>query len=565
VDGRIGALHCDYLVPQRDPAVVDSLDRSAREDLARELAAALDAVYADDPTVYLVREVEAELALDAGSPDLVRRWARALATAVVETVAADPGDGANVVTFADQADYLAQYLTDHVHGQAEGHWYFAPLSRFHALPSGEAVAAVLDENPTVPVLAALHRRAVLPEVLAVLDTDALTALASGPADVAEYRPLVEAAVRIADLRELWTGAPLDVAEVERLYRRRPALDWRSPTALTAVVVDVLDVLASTGAISLPARPLDLGDEFTWLDGPLLPDAPSMGPREESVLRLLLDALAGEPLRARVVAAGPGPLAVILLRAALGPEWLTDRLADHVVARVVDLWRIPGVHKGLSADEERVVRVLSLRDESKQATSRAAGVLLLLRAVADLRLPAVLARAGFPEALPATLSAVAMRLTGEGPDDPAVQAFAGWPDDELWRWRRMTPDQCAVVRDEVVWALRGLRVSDDQTGVEALSDVALGVPHADEVIGLIAVAVLRTWAKWLGGFAESSVPYLLDNFVHRPGVLRVGVEELVVELEAGPLDVVVQVAGYDRPVERLSWLGGRRVVYRMGAA
>jgi len=592
VDGTIAALRCEYLAHGLEQTVAAGhLDEVARVELPGALSALLDSVYGDDPAVYALRDVRAECALRADGAAVARRWAEALATAIVTAIAEDPADGANLVRFADEAEYLARYLADHIGGHAARRWYFHALAPFHARPTGETLRALLAGRPVMPVLAALHRHGTLAEVLGTLapgDLAELAATMRSPAagDAAGLWPLLAAAVEIAGSWDLWTSGPLQVADVARTHRSRAVPDWRSPAALTLVVVDILRQLAATGDVRRPATapPSSLAARFDWLDLPLLasgltaavPDIVTR--REERVLRVLAGLLAASaPVRTAVRSAGPGPRAVLVLRAALAaehPEWMDDPLADAVVARLMERWARP---HGAPADDPVLVLlarddrdgILLARDDwdgvqpAAAEDSPCAGVLLLLRAVADLRVPALLARAGLPDALCPALLAVAGRLTGANQHDPAVRAFAGWPDGQPWTWQDATEADLAAVRRELLAQARA-QCLPDLDDVD-LPDGKLGAEDADAVLGLLALTVLRTWSRWLGRFAESSVGYLLAHFVRRPGRLRWTDEELVVELEPRPLDVVISLAGYDRPMEAVPWLGHRRVVYRMDAS
>ena len=71
----------------------------------------------------------------------------------------------------------------------------------------------------------------------------------------------------------------------------------------------------------------------------------------------------------------------------------------------------------------------------------------------------------------------------------------------------------------------------------------GDPETDLALDLIALIVLRHWARWLRGFAAASVPYLLETFVRRPGRLvaaRDGKLEITLDRQAH--DVVLDVSG-----------------------
>ncbi len=196
------------------------------------------------------------------------------------------------------------------------------------------------------------------------------------------------------------------------------------------------------------------------------------------------------------------------------------------------------------------------------------MLLLLRAVSDLRLPALLTRAGFADGLSATLLAVATRLTGANTSDPAAHVFAGLPEQSpdtlLELWRQADGDRCAKVRDAVTLAAQAQRITLDGDPADALPDGLLGVPSADATVGLVAVAVLRAWSRWLGQFAESSAGYLAGHFLCRAGTVRLTEKEVVVELTGGPLDVILHLAGHDAPIAAVPWLGRRSVTYRIGA-
>jgi hypothetical protein len=100
---------------------------------------------------------------------------------------------------------------------------------------------------------------------------------------------------------------------------------------------------------------------------------------------------------------------------------------------------------------------------------------------------------------------------------------------------------------------------------ALDHGQLGLPDADLTIALTGIALLRAWARWLGPFASSSIPYILDNFVRRAGRIDVSEREIVIELEPRPLDVVLEMAGYLAPIDRVVWIDGRAVRFVIGGA
>ncbi|MEU5262219.1 hypothetical protein [Amycolatopsis sp. NPDC021455] len=524
--GRIGTLTADYVA--YGPAACAQASRL--DTIARlELGAALDRALGDDGTVYVLRDVHAELTLRVDEPDAARRWAEALAGAVTETI--DTDDGARVVTFPDEAAYLAAYLADHVRGEAAAHWYFATLRRFHHRPLAEVLPELFADTPADLVFAALHRQGRLAEVLAAVPVAVLAEVTTpaGPADdLAGLWPLLVAATRIADDWALWTSAPLTAPEVARRYRARPVPDWRDPVALTSIVLDVLRTLPETGRPAGPP-PSSLAAELGWLDLPLLVrgltgDRPVRRPApRETAIRAEVRAVAD-----RLGPIGTDPAAVLRLRAAVfaeRPEWMDDPLVESVLAAVAVV---------------------------DSVESECAGVLLFLRGVSDLRLPAVLARAGAADALVPALLAVAGGLSGAGPEDPAVAAFAGRPDDveaETRHWPEIEARHGAAIRRELDAVLRGLRI-----------DAPAGADLADA----LAQSVLAAWRRWLGTCAGLSGPDLLAHFARRPGRLSWLPRELRADLDASLLDVALRQAGYDQPIEAVPWLGDRRVSFRLVA-
>jgi hypothetical protein len=93
-------------------------------------------------------------------------------------------------------------------------------------------------------------------------------------------------------------------------------------------------------------------------------------------------------------------------------------------------------------------------------------------------------------------------------------------------------------------------------VAPLSDAA-------DVLDATAEAVVRIWARWLRGFERSSVQYLLDELVLRPGVVTIDPQRVTVELARRPLDTLLEVAGYLRPIEALPGVADRRVDFVVG--
>ena len=95
---------------------------------------------------------------------------------------------------------------------------------------------------------------------------------------------------------------------------------------------------------------------------------------------------------------------------------------------------------------------------------------------------------------------------------------------------------------------------------------VGPPNAEDLGsptgGVVAALVLRRFAAGLRGFTQSSLGYLVRQFVHLPGTVCVSQGTIEVTLCRVPLGVVLRMAGRDGEQGTLPWLGDRRLVIRL---
>jgi hypothetical protein len=293
--------------------------------------------------------------------------------------------------------------------------------------------------------------------------------------------------------------------------------------------------------------------------------------------------------------------------------------------------------------------LAIPDGATFAT-HCAGLFLLLRALHDARLPALVAQANYPHAaaippLAALIAGLAIRWAGpaavdDAVLDPGVTLFAGLdtapsladvhaalaglnPDDHarfqhtlcsllagrrllrspildiyrlpyaettaliggdsqasLWPFGHIlagaAPAAPLIAQWRTAWstclgAVAASAAADAtatlklQRSLESLATGRMGMGDADLTLDLTALALLRIWAAWLGGMAGASAPYLLEQFIRRPGTISVRADAISVELAPRPLDVVLQLAGYLADIEQTAWLQRRRVSFRIGQA
>ena len=376
MNNTVGHLHCRYRVrPAGATAGLGArLDRLALEDVQVALGRSLDLALASDPAVYVLRRVEETVVLAPATSSndgaVARQWANVLAGSVVRRIARDAGDGADLVQFADQPDFVARFVGDLVAGSAWDRWYFGAFDVYRRVSVPEALRAVLlDHLDDIDRIVTLLRRyGTLGRVLGMLDEDTLAELWGArhhTTSIPELEPIVDAARQIAVALGA-TGGDLrsEAAALDTLGRRIPTpLDWQDPRLLTDAVLDALAVLIEPqrlralievrgGRAGLRAAMPELG----WIDSDWLIERLSKSPpptidtiiptRSASRItprqgRLLEDLT----VAARAVADELDPAMgltrnAIRLEAALvetAPAWAEDGPAKTVVEAVILAW------------------------------------------------------------------------------------------------------------------------------------------------------------------------------------------------------------------------------------
>jgi hypothetical protein len=105
---------------------------------------------ADDTSVWLIRQLDLELAVDVGNLDndaLADAWGRHMAQCIVRTLVEGTDIGDTVMHFSNRAAYVAQFVADLAEGKAWNRWYYRFFDALGGLPTGTAVRTVLTRNP----------------------------------------------------------------------------------------------------------------------------------------------------------------------------------------------------------------------------------------------------------------------------------------------------------------------------------------------------------------------------------------------------------------------------------
>jgi hypothetical protein len=395
MDGRIGRLNlrCKILgASQNAGALQARLERVARQQLAAEYEAAIGSALGDDPSVYVLRKVNARLAmaLDPLAPDraAARTWGQRAALEAVRTIARQPqGDG--LVRFDDQADFVAHFITDLVHGKAWERWFYGAFGDLRQLPARDALLQVLEDNLTQlsAILARLHGSGEIDPLLSALGPEGrrwLWSQARGDEtlEAAGARSILNVALDLFDRLDLWQGGrpALKDLPADLLSGSLAPLDWRDPQSLADGLLALAQALLRRGDIRRDPNSLDLRlpealAPLEWLDAgrlehglralfqavlfqppsPALFDlplrsvsmtagqvapVPRLTPRQKLLLETLRDLVASGQVS---IEPGEGDVPAVALRlygALLARDvgWAGDGLALETIGRLVDGWR-----------------------------------------------------------------------------------------------------------------------------------------------------------------------------------------------------------------------------------
>ena len=196
--------------------------------------------------------------------------------------------------------------------------------------------------------------------------------------------------------------------------------------------------------------------------------------------------------------------------------------------------------------------------SEGEATRGAGLYLLSRVVLDAGLPGLAASHGVP--LSPLLAQLAVRwLHLEWPlDQPGHDWTGAGSRDETSFDRLETSAGLTAMAEALHDRLLAQGVLAAAGDGEASGPLAGAESSA--VLDAIAAWLLRAWARWLPGLREASAGFLRAQCLARGGAVRRAATRIDVTLDPAPLDVVLQMAGYLRPIEGLPWCGDRAVSF-----
>lgn len=580
------------------------VESGTRARVADVYEAALDRAFGDDPAVYVLRRVHTELTITnpslAGEAAMARQWAAKTCAAVVTTVTRNGHDSSMVMRFDDTPDFVAHFLADLLDGRAWDRWYYGAFSIYQSMSVDDALRSVLLDFGRH--LAAILRRLMAlgrwHAALARIPTASarelwLTVVRDLPeaASQEQFRPLVRAAMSIAGALELWAReTPEENALLGEYCDSSPQPpDWKQTRGLAEAVfavfvfLDRRELLAIRQPVAVKAEAVA---QLEWLDRQWLaaaieafvrgqavpsPDSvalsaarpPAMTALQRRIIEVLEELLATGAVTLPDAEVTSACNALALFAALASAEPL---LALHPAGPAVITWFLRSRARVESARSSLVAETASAGHDAAPSHTTAlaaraieshfAGIALLTRVLIEARVPQLAAALG---ATPGSvvLLALAVEWTGEPDPDEGLRFWSGFDGTALEAREQMAqldPGACAALRDAIQRLMR-----DRAAFAPSL------VTDADPLVAplpAIASDLVRLWAHWLPGVGRSGVPWLLRQFVLRRGVFRTDGASVTVALAPAGLDVVLEMAGYLRPIAAVPWLADRRITFEI---
>jgi len=260
----------------------------ARERIEDVCDRAFEETFQNDPSVFVVRKVQARVAVlptqAALESRLAEQWGARLCASVIRVIASASNDE-NVVRFENQAAFVSSFLSDFVAGTAWDHWYHGAFRAYRQLPPDEAILAVLVENQDClgEILHRLAKAKALDAVLHALGPEGQRRLwirvsrrTSGQLSEDAFQIFIHSAFDLADSLSLWEASRPSEQDFLRNYLPTQPVspNWTDPSSLASAVADVFRVLLRDGWLSVPRafRPDDLSkldstlnSAYDWLD------------------------------------------------------------------------------------------------------------------------------------------------------------------------------------------------------------------------------------------------------------------------------------------------------------
>jgi len=112
------------------------------------------------------------------------------------------------------------------------------------------------------------------------------------------------------------------------------------------------------------------------------------------------------------------------------------------------------------------------------------------------------------------------------------------------------------------------VSSEQR-LELLRALGLAAENEDETCGdwsrtldYLAGYLAHEFAGRVRGFRKAAAPFIVKTFFRQPGRICIEDKRILVILKHNPFHIALHISNVDEPIERVSWLGDRRLEFQL---
>ena len=513
----------------------ERLDTVLRRFIARHIEAfCTQILQGSKDSVWLVRRLEAECTINASwhDEDIAFAWAKQIVLSLSNELAAGGSD--NVLSFANEAAYLARFVTDLANGDAWSKWYYQRFAGLAALPSSSALRTALVTGQATGATAL--RMLAANELDSVLETlspdDALQVLhmCSGLPDHTSLEEAAAVAAPIAQIARRYSPAdPRWAIEVFIVASRQ-----RDSGGAT--------LLAAIAALALAARP-DTNEVESFAEVPAWVeqlgglDALTRLPKDVIVSTSTQDSALGQETRTTPFGGG-----FLLL-----PLLFDFPLEDWVAAwpQLADIPPAPVLRALLLAKCQGSVRCSQFLHDPLWLELLGLPVnvdwQVLMHELAGLGMPA-------RKALCDALAVLALEYGTEKSQTKEVQSGRlAWriSYDELEFWHGLVSVQAQE---------RVLETDQDLEYLALPQEFSLACEW-DALLSLGAQQLLRRFARRVPGFSLSHFDYLYRNFLAMTAQVERDGECYIVRLSRPPLALMLSITGMMRTAYDLPWRPG----------
>ncbi|HEX3151495.1 MAG TPA: hypothetical protein VHR66_25685 [Gemmataceae bacterium] len=522
-------------VSRRRASVARIVDEAARQRLAIELTQFVGPALSRQPRVVRIRRLSVKLVLTAeevGTDALVAAWVRALAKSLFEALAHTGESGADrVVRAGTIAEFHAAFLRDLLAGNAGGRWEYAELDDLLDLPATEAALSLLLERPLeiAATLAVLDDFAMLERLLIRFDDLAIERLFAAISGVISRDAL---AIRLSLDDLLWcarqtlaapalSGFTIDARrQALRIFVRTRGAEDRSPREIFQALLSLTCLLECPEILhASPADEFASAHAIERRTGRRLPPA---------VATMLVDLHRHFKKNWH----NPSSQATELLAALDQLRPLVPTAALVVLSRQSPWLEVESAGLLLLA---RIVERLGWNDLCRDALPKSWGgprfFQNLLAGIGSTVLEHF--------KLDATTLDLAVIIFAGMEREPSMSGLRHWFDSIDARQR---------------WHLLELL----ELEFEADSAATTWAATLDALTAKLTVE----FAKLVPGFRQASRPAIVRQFIRMPGRVQVDEHKVSVQIAPTPFHVALHVSGLDDPLPAVSWMGGRRLEFKL---